>query len=211
MSDGFFGQLTTTDANDSYNAHRFQTKQQIAEVRVGIPLKVVAVHGGGLGPPPTVDVQPIINQMDSQGNATPHGTIFNIPAPRLQNVYGAVIIDPVVGDVGHGVPSDRDHSSAQSNNWAQSNPGSFRRHDLSDLVYHPGTLNGGTPSQYLWFQDGVVTLSDSNGNIVQMKDGRLTINPGSGNVYLGGDGSTGTYALVMTESGVSTNVMTRIG
>lgn len=207
---GFFGRIGTSDTTSKFNSEHFARRQHGLTLRTGVPVRVVAVHGGGLGPPPTVDVQPVINQIDSQGNATAHGTIYGLPAPRLQGGSGAIIADPIVGQVGHAVASDRDHSSAQAKNWAQGNPGSFRSHDLSDLVFHPNALNGGTPAQYLWFQDGVVTLSDSNGNIVTLKAGKLTVNPGSGMVYLGGDGTTGTYDFVSTVSGPSVNVKARL-
>lgn len=211
MSGGFFGRIGIADTTDAFNAEHFARLQHSLTLRTGAPVKVIAVHGGGLAAPPTVDVQFILTQLDSQGNATPHGTIFNVPVARVEGGYGAVIADPVVGDVGHAVASDRDHSSAQANGWAAGNPGSFRHHDAADLVYHPSKLNGGTPAQYLWFQNGVVTLSDSNGNVVQMKSGRLAVNPGGGQVYLGGDGSSGTYAAVSTVSGPSTNVFARTG
>ncbi len=65
------------------------------------------MHGGGVGAPPTVDVQPLTNQTDGQGNQTPHGIIYNIPATRTQGGGNAVINDPVVGDVGFMSVADR--------------------------------------------------------------------------------------------------------
>src|SRR5271169_4846564 len=210
MVDAFlYGQASAAEALDEFNSLRFLVKQQISFVRTGVPVKVITVHGGGLGLAPTVDVQPVINQIDAAGNSGPHGTLFGLPAPRVQGGTSGIIIDPVVGDVGHAVASDRDHSSVARANWAVGNPGSFRRYNLADLVYHPNCLNGATPMQYLWFQNGIVTLSDSNGNIVQMQAGKLTINPGSGIIYLGGDGVTGSYAFVQTASGLSINVKAR--
>src|SRR5271156_739267 len=205
----YYGQVSTAEALDDFNSNRFVVRQQIAFVRTGVPVKIITVHGGGLSVAPTVDVQPVINQIDAAGNSGPHGILFGLPAPRVQGGTSGIIIDPVAGDVGHAVASDRDHSSVARANWAVGNPGSFRRYNLADLVYHPNCLNGATPTQYLWFQNGIVTLSDSNGNIVQMQAGKLTVNPGSGIVYLGGDGVTGSYDFVQTVSGASTNVKAR--
>ena len=173
---GNFGFRGPVDGADEFNAHTFMIRQELGRVRTGIPVKIVAVHGGGVGAAPTVDVQPMVNQIDGQGNATPHGIIYGIPATRNQGGDGAIINDPVVGDIGHMVVSDRDISSVKANAGAQSNPGSFRRHDLSDGVYHGAMLNAAAPAQYVWFQPGVgLTISDSKGNVIQMIGGKVQI------------------------------------
>jgi hypothetical protein len=113
---------------------------------------VKAVSAGGVGPVGTVDVQILVNQVDGDGNATPHGTIHGLPYFRLQGGVSAVVIDPVVGDIGMAVFADRDISSAKINK-APSNPGSSRRFDFSDGLYVGGFL-GATPTQYVQFLPG---------------------------------------------------------
>jgi hypothetical protein len=221
MSDtqGYYGQIGETDANDEFNSHRFLIKQLIGQVRTGIPVKIVAVHGGGLGAAPTVDVQPQINQIDGQGNQTPHGIIYGIPVVRNQGGGNAVINDPVIGDIGHAVVSDRDISSLQANAGAQSNPGSFRRHDLADMVYHAAFLNPATPTQYVWFKPGGgVVLSDNAMNVIETfptGPNLITVRTAEPAgptklIILGGDGTTGGYGFLETDSGPSINVKARI-
>jgi hypothetical protein len=174
---GYFGQLGEVDVNDDFNAHRFLMKQLLAETRDGIPVKIMAVHGGGVGPAPTVDVQPLVTQIDSQGNATPHGVVYGIPATRNQGGGSAVINDPVVGDVYFMKVADRDISSLKANAGAQSNPGSFRRHDLADGVLDRAFLNPATPTQYLYFNNaaGGFTLADKFGNIFVSSNGMVQV------------------------------------
>jgi hypothetical protein len=118
----------------------------------------------------------MVKQMDGSGNASSHGVIYGIPVARNQGGGNAIINDPKVGDIGHMVVSDRDISSVQSNNGGESNPGSFRRHDLADGVYHSAMLNPANPSQYMVFTATGVTIVDQNGNSIVMGPGSITIN-----------------------------------
>jgi hypothetical protein len=209
----YFGQKGLADATSFYNTLVFMIRQELAKVRTSIPVKVIAVHGGGVGPPPTVDVQPLVNQTDGQGNSTPHGIIYGIPVHRCQGGTGAIINDPQVGDVGHMTVHDRDISSVKANNGAQSNPGSMRRHDMADGSYAGAMPMGVTPTTYIHYRsDGGVEIIDSMGNKIVTQAGTpaVYIEPASGGMlYLGGDGTEGSYAFVQTVSGPSTNVKAR--
>lgn len=178
-SQGFYGQIGEVDANDHVNSHRFLTKQQIAHVRTGIPVKIVKVHGGGVGAPPTVDVQLQINQIDSQGNSTPHGIVYGIPVVRNQGGKNVVINDPVVGDVGHMVISDRDLTTIKNNAGAQSNPGSFRRHDMADGVYHAAFLNAAVPDNYINMNGSKVAIVSPMQITLTVGSSSITITSGS--------------------------------
>jgi hypothetical protein len=123
-------------------------------------------NNGTVSPVGEVSVQILVNQIDGDGNAFPHGTIFGVPYFRLQGGANAVILDPVVGDVGIAVFCDRDISSVKANK-GQASPGSRRQFDPSDALYIGGFLNG-VPTQYVQFlpnggginvvSPGVVTL-----------------------------------------------------
>jgi hypothetical protein len=175
MTDGFFGQQGRSDDGTELDAIRFLIRQELAMVRTGIPVKVVAVHGGGVGPAPTVDVQPLVNQTDGQGNQTPHGVIFGVPVTRNQGGGNAVINDPKVGDVGKMVIADRDLSAIKANDGKQSNPGSFRRHNLADGVYIGAMLNPANPDQAVQFTDTGMVMFDKNGNKIEFASGSITI------------------------------------
>lgn len=57
----------------------------------------------------------------------------------------------------------------------------------------------------------VVFAKGADGLAVHAKEGKVYVQPGSGkNVYLGGDGTDGSYAKVMTESGPSANVYAKL-
>jgi phage baseplate assembly protein gpV len=122
----------------------------LSKANTCLPVKVVAViNSGGVEPVGFVDVLPLVNQIDGKGESTPHTTIYNIPYFRLQGGADAIIIDPVVGDVGAAIFCQRDISCVKKTK-KQSNPGSYRKYDLSDGLYFGGFLNG-TPSQYIRF------------------------------------------------------------
>jgi hypothetical protein len=197
-------------ARNEYNARDFHIQQLLLETRTRIPVKVVRspydkdgndIPPGTVGPIGFVDVQPIVNQVDGYGNATPHGTIYKISYFRYQSANGAIISDPVVGDIGSLAIDDRDTSIVRSTG-AQANPGSRRKHDLADGVYH-GQQQAGTPVQGVTFTDTGLKIFDKNGNTITTANNLVTIKVGnatytfdqngnfkaSGNVIAGQGGS----------------------
>lgn len=164
MTNSYVGQTGLSSAGGEYNALRFLVSQFLGLVGTVKIVKVIAVHAaGGLAVAGTVDVQPLTNQIDGQGNSTPHGTVFGLPYIRIQGGTNAVIIDPVAGDMGLAVIADRDISAVKSKR-GQANPGSFRRFDMADGIFICGILNG-VPTQYIEFiTGGGLKLADSFGN-----------------------------------------------
>lgn len=59
---------------------------------------------------------------------------------------------------------------------------------------------------------GETTVYDANKNHINLKSDRIAVDPSTTTriVYLGGDGTTGTYAFVQTVTGPSINVKARI-
>lgn len=154
---GFAGFQRPEDAGSEYNAIAFLIQQHAAKMQTSTVVKIVAVtNAGALSPVGYVDVIPQVNQVDGAGKAEPHGIIHNIPYSRLQGGTNAVIMDPAVGDLGIAVFASRDISSVKKNK-GQSNPGSGRRNSMADGMYVGGLLNG-TPTQYVQFEGGGVTI-----------------------------------------------------
>jgi hypothetical protein len=181
------GQMQPSDTTSDFNAISFMIQQALAVTRTMTLVKVVAVtNDGGVSPVGSVDVHPMVNMLDGAGVATTHGTVFGLPYFRLQGGANAVIIDPVVGDIGFAVIADRDISSVKSAK-ADANPGSNRRFDFSDGVYIGGILNG-SPSQYCRFTDSGIVLADKNGNKIEMKAGSIAI---TGNLTVTGGVTAG--------------------
>jgi hypothetical protein len=180
---GYTSQQDVADRSGDFNAQSFLIKQALASVETCTLVRVVAVtNAGGITPGGFVDVQPLVNQTDGAGNATPHGTIHGLPYFRLQGGANAVIIDPVIGDIGMAGFSSRDISSVKANK-AQANPGSSRRHDPADGLYFGGLLNG-VPTQFIAFTASGIQITSPTA--VTITAPTITLN---GNVA-----STGTLA-----------------
>ena len=110
-----YGFLDPTATNSDLNKIAFTIQQMIARLSMTKLVQVKSVStSGGLSPTGTVSVQPLVSQIDGQGNVFAHGTIYNVPYFRLQGGTNAIICDPVVGDVGFVVVCDRDSSAVKN-------------------------------------------------------------------------------------------------
>lgn len=138
------------DTGSDFGAHSFLINQIINKLATTAVVKIMAVKSvGEVAPVGFVDIQPIVNQVDREGNPTPHGVIHNVPYFRLQGGVNAVIMDPQVNDMGIAMFCSRDISRAKRQK-SLSNPGSNRKYDWADALYIGGILNG-TPTQYFRF------------------------------------------------------------
>lgn len=138
---------------------KFIIESVVSRIQTVMLVQVLKVKSGGINPVGMVDVQPMVAQLDGDGNAVAHGVIHNIPYMRLQGGSNAIIIDPQVGDIGMCGFCSRDISSVKINK-SLSTPQSKRRFDFSDGLYFGGFLNG-TPTQYIMFSDGIKIYSPS--------------------------------------------------
>jgi hypothetical protein len=153
------GGLTPFDSVAVYSQILFIIRMFASKVRTVTLVEVKQVsNDGSIVAAGTVQVQPLINQLDGSGNPIPHGVLFNVPYFRLQGGTDAVLMDPKIGDIGIALISDRDITNIKANK-AQGNPGSYRMFDLADSLYIGGWLNG-VPSQYVQFNaDGITIVS----------------------------------------------------
>lgn len=152
MADGLFGNQRAGATASDWNMLEFIVRSMINGMATATLVKVMDVtNDGGVSPTGFVDVQPLVNLLDGNGVAVPHGTIHRCPYNRLQGGANAVILDPEVGDVGIVVFADRDISSVMANR-GQANPGSRRRFDMADAMY-VGVWSATTPTQYVRFSD----------------------------------------------------------
>lgn len=150
------GLMRPNDGATDLNALRFLIDQTLAQIETATLVKVVSVQAGGTGAAGLVDVLPLVNQIDGAGASYAQPTVHNVPYLRLQGGANAVILDPVAGDIGICLFASRDISSVKRNK-AASNPGSYRRHDLSDGLYLGGVLNA-APAQYVSFVGGNIRI-----------------------------------------------------
>lgn len=163
-----YGQMTPWDTASDFNVTAFIIRQMMAKMVTTKLVRVQAVNSNGeVAAAPTVDVLPLVNQVDGNNNATPHGTVHGLPVFRLQGGPCAFILDPQVGDVGYVVAADRDISNAKANPGKQVTPGSFRKFDLADGIYVGGVLNAAPTCYVLFKADGHFKIVDVSGNVLE--------------------------------------------
>lgn len=209
-TEGNTGTATPSAAAGDYSVMAFVVRQLMSAAHTATLVQVKAVtNSGGVTAAGKVDVQPLVHQLDGNGEIVPHGTIHGLPYFRLQGGADAVILDPKVGDIGLAVFADRDVSAVVATQKAAA-PGSARRNDYADGFYLGGLLNG-TPTQYLRFRsDGVTILSpyevESNAPTIRENGSVVT----SDNVAVGngasGSFTTPTGQTVMVQDGIITNI-----
>lgn len=127
--------------------------------RTVVLVRVQAVREAGLNPVGFVDVQPMVHQQNAAGQVSPHGVLHHVPYFRLQGGRCAVVLDPVVGDIGLALVADRDITNAKAAR-APAAPGSFRQHNMTDALYLGGFLNS-APQDYVWLHENGITLNSS--------------------------------------------------
>jgi hypothetical protein len=191
------GIMRSQDGVSDTDALRFMIEQHLSQVETATLAKVLSVQAGGVGPVGMCTVQPMINQVDGAGQSYAQPSVHNVPYLRLQGGTNAVVIDPAVGDIGICLFCSRDNSAVKRAK-TPSNPGSYRRFDLSDGLYLGGVLNG-TPTNYVSFVGGNIRLHTPgtiflDGNITHT--GTFTSN--SKNI-----GSTHTHSGVTTGAGTT--------
>ena len=146
-----------TDSNSDGSGINAAVRSHLAELGTNTLVQVIAVNPGS-GITGTVDVQPMVHMQTTGGDTIAHGTIYGVPYLRVQGGTCALIIDPVVGDIGYIIVSGRDQTNAVANR-APSAPGSFRTHSMSDCVY-VGAYLGDDPTHYVKITtDGVSVVT----------------------------------------------------
>jgi phage baseplate assembly protein gpV len=174
VSQSAYGAATPTDSADDYAATLFTIRQLLAKIQTVTLVKVIAcTNSAGISPVGTVDVQPLVNQLSGNSTATAYAPLYKLPYFRLQGGASAVILDPVPGDIGMAGFCSRDISAVKKTK-AQANPGSLRKYDFADGLYFGGMLNG-TPTQYLAFAAGGITIMTPNAVTITATGG-ITLN-----------------------------------
>lgn len=163
------GQQKPQSTWGEFNNIMFAVQQAIGKLQTATLVRIEScTNAGGLSPVGFVDVTPLVNQVDAQGNPTPHVTIYNVPYFRLQGGANAVIIDPQKGDIGLCCFASRDITKVKSTK-KQANPGSARQFSMSDGLYVGGMLNG-TPSQYVQFSTAGIKLHSPTAIVLEAPD-----------------------------------------
>ncbi|WP_254921073.1 Gp138 family membrane-puncturing spike protein [Photorhabdus luminescens] len=145
---------TPTDLNNEVNTLDFVMRQFLSQ-HVFITLSLIIKSNRK-----TVDVKPMVHNMTEDGEKIENGVIYNVPIFRLQSGNSAVIMNPVVGDIGLIAICDRDISSVRATK-APALPGSKRTQNYSDAIYLGALLNT-EPQQYIEFSDNQINIVSPN-------------------------------------------------
>lgn len=190
---------------DPYNALNFVIQNAVDSVAVAIPVKVVAVNAGGSGSATGyVDVLPLVTYVSGAGEAIQPVTLYHLPYSRVQGGIAAIVIDPVIGDIGLAVFAHSDTSTVTQGTSEPQQPGSKRHHSQSDGFYIGGFLNK-VPSCYLeLMQDNTAVLNATGGVTI---NGNTTIN---GNATINGDVTVnGNFSVVGGNSTMTGSLTTQ--
>ncbi len=194
------GQADPANYAGQFNQIAFMISQGLARLNTTTLCQVVAVHGGGVAAVGTVDIQPLVMQVDGQFQPTPHGVIYGVPYFRIQAGVAAFICDPVAGSIGMAAFASRDLSAVIATQ-AQAPPGSYRRFDIADAMFF-GSFLGALPTTY------VEVLPNGDVNVVgaaQVNVNAPVVNITSPTVNLG---ATGGEAVARVGDTVSGGVIT---
>lgn len=156
MSEQYYGFQQPSSGSSDLNAMDFVVRMILGQLATATVVRVEAVTPGGVGETGTVDVTPLVGQVNGIGDVTPHGIIYGLPYLRVQAGTNAVIVDPEVGDLGLAVFANRDISSVKINK-APSAPGSARIMDWADGVYAFGLLTA-VPTNYVHVTAAGITM-----------------------------------------------------
>lgn len=156
MTDNVTGFGALMFAQDEMSLMRFIARQEVNGLATTTLVEVVAVDGD------TVDVKPLIKQVDGAGNGVDHGVIHGLPVHAIRAGPCVIRIAPRVGDIGAALFCHSDISGVKANK-AASVPGSNRRYDWSDGLYLGGFLPKTAPSSIIEIN------ADDNVNIAAPK------------------------------------------
>lgn len=202
MINAVFGnQGRQTNASD-YNAIRFAIEQLLIQKHTMTIVKVLSCTGEDLPDSiGTVDVMPMITQVNGSGQAVPHGELYQLPYVRIQGGTNGIVIDPKKDDIGLAIFAERDITKVV-NTKQVSPPDSRRMMSMSDGVYLGGILNGEL-SQYIRFAAAGLEIATPMLTVLAS----MTVN-GNMQVSSGATGSftTPTGSIVTVVNGIVVNI-----
>ena len=146
------------------NQLEFIVKNITRGMSTSIPVLITAVQAGDTNAAGYVDARPLVAQIDAWGNSLPMAAIHHLPYFRLQSGRAAVVLDPVVGDIGLAVFAQSDCSNLKQGATQTVQPNSWRKFDQADGFYVGGFLNKSVDTFVRLAQDGSITIK-APGNV----------------------------------------------
>ena len=168
-------------ATSPFNANNQQIASNIQKINTVFLAKIISVSTAGVGGTKTVTAQPLICQIDANGNALPSPKLVEIPHYRVQAGTGAFVVNPHVGDIGVFVCAKRDISKIKNGVTDPQTPASFRSFDLADSIMI-ATIHTETASTYIY-------IDPDNGTIEIKAPTSLTVNTATATINASGSTS----------------------
>lgn len=157
------GMLPAYAGTSAYNSSEAQINKHIQDLNTAFVGKVTNCTSNGVSGSKTVTAINLIQQINAEGNALNNVNISDLPHYRLQAGIGAVILDPVAGDIGVFSCAKRDISHIDKDTGNPQVPASFRQFSPADAVM-TGTIHTHTPEVYIHIQqDKTITVIAPNG------------------------------------------------
>lgn len=168
-------------ATSPFNANNQQIASNIQKINTVFLAKIISVSTKGTEGTKTVTAQPLICQIDANGNALPSPKLVEIPHYRVQAGTGAFVVNPHVGDIGVFVCAKRDISKIKNGVNDPQTPASFRSFDLADSIMI-ATIHTETASTYIY-------IDPDNGTIEIKAPTSLTVNTATATINASGSTS----------------------
>lgn len=125
-----------------------------------------------------VTVQPLVLDTDTNAVVLAQTPIYNVPYMRYQGGTSAVILDPVVDDIGLAMFAENDITNVKQT-LAAGAPATQRTHSTADALYIGGVLNP-DPTQWVKFQPNAAGIDIvSPGEVTLQAGTSVTITSGT--------------------------------
>lgn len=170
MAEAAQGQKTPYTEKSFSNALAFVIEQAANAIATALPVRVEAVYAGETTG--YVDALPLVGMVNGKGENVPPVTLYHLPYARIQGGKAAIICDPVVGDIGLAVFCSQDVSTVTAGTTEPQQPGSYRRHSMSDGYYIGGFLNQ-APETFLEVRDDSTAILTAPGGLTINADIQL--------------------------------------
>lgn len=144
MRKAYTGFANPQDAADDVDSLRFLVRQMMNGMATATLVEVVSADASTK----TVNVKPMVKQIDGAGNTIDHGTIHNIPYFTIRGGAAAIKLTPRAGDIGMVAFCHSDISGVKETGTASA-PSTRRRFDWSDGLYFGGFLSRSTPTTFI--------------------------------------------------------------
>lgn len=171
------GQPYNSSLEEQFDHERSQDyiiRQIVGAVHTATLVKVLSVRpvSDRVG---FVDVQPLVDDVSTAGVVIAQSPAHNLPYVRYQAGSSAIILDPVVGDIGIAIFAESDITAVKTT-LKEGPAATARQHSSGDGLYIGGVLNA-APTQYVRFNAGAagIDIVSPSGTISLQTSGNVHV------------------------------------